>query len=96
MRCSLPHGIPLLWRILVVAAVAVLLVCPGQVLAAGRSLEFLPKAQPSEVFPGADRFWPAPKASLRLVGADAADRFFGNVYLNADFVNAVGYSGKPI
>ena len=95
MRCSLPDGIPLLWRILVLAAVAVLLVCPGQVLAAGRLLEFLPKAQPSEVFPGADRFGP-PQGEPPLVGAYAGDRLLGNVYLNSDFANAVGYSGKPI
>ena len=68
MRCSLPHGIPLLWRILVVAAVAVLLVCPGQVLAAGRLQEFLPKAQPAEFFPGADRFGP-PQGEPPLVPA---------------------------
>src|SRR5215208_1574775 len=95
MRCSLPDGIPLLWRILVVAAVAVLVVCPGQVLAAGRLLEFLPKAQPSEVFPGADRFG-TPQGEPPLAGAYAGDRLLGQVYLNSDFANAVGYSGKPI
>ena len=95
MRCLLPDGIPLLWRMLVLAAVAVLLVCPGQVLAAGRLLEFLPKAQPSEVFPGADRFG-TPQGEPPLAGAYAGDRLLGHVYLNSDFANAVGYSGKPI
>ena len=66
----LPDGIPLLWRMLVLAAVAVLLVCPGQVLAAGRLQEFLPKAQPAEFFPGADRFGP-PQGDPPLVPAYA-------------------------
>ena len=82
-------------RVLAVAGLTLLLVCPGQVLAAGRLLEFLPKAQPSEVFPGADRFG-TPQGEPPLAGAYAGDRLLGHVYLNSDFTNAVGYSGKPI
>jgi len=64
-------------------------------LAAGRVQEFLPKAQPAEFFPGADRFG-QPEGDPPLVPAYQGDRLLGYVYLNSDFTSAVGYSGKPI
>ncbi len=63
--------------------------------AAGRLHEFLPKAQPSELFKDADRFGP-PQGDPPIVPVYQGDRLLGYVYLNADFANAVGYSGKPI
>ncbi len=65
----------------------------GPGMAAGRVMEFLPKAQPSEFFPGADRFG-APQGNPPLV--HQGDRLLGYVYLNSDFTSAVGYSGKPV
>ncbi|WP_300295997.1 NosR/NirI family protein [Ferrovibrio sp.] len=64
-------------------------------MADSRLAEFLPKAQPSELVPGADRFGPALGAPP-IVPAYQGDTLLGYVYLNADFTNAVGYSGKPI
>jgi NosR/NirI family transcriptional regulator, nitrous oxide reductase regulator len=67
----------------------------GQALGAGRLQEFLPKAQPSEFFAAADRFGP-PEGDPPTVPAYQGDRLVGHVYLNSDFTNSVGYSGKPI
>ena len=64
-------------------------------IAAGRVQEYLPKAQPAEFFPGADRFGP-PQGDPPLVPAYQGDRLLGYVYLNSDVTSAVGYSGKPI
>ncbi|MDF2687974.1 MAG: 4Fe-4S binding protein, partial [Microvirga sp.] len=66
---------------------------PG--MAAGRVQEFLPKAQPAEFFPGADRFG-TPQGDPPLVPVHQGDRLLGYVYLNSDVTSAVGYSGKPI
>ncbi|WP_445500876.1 4Fe-4S binding protein [Microvirga sp. G4-2] len=73
----------------------ILLPWAGQALAAGRVQEYLPKAQPNEFFPGADRFGP-PQGDPPLVPAHQGDRLLGYVYLNSDFTGATGYSGKPI
>ena len=72
-----------------------LLLAANPVLAAGRVQEFLPKAQPAEFFPGADRFGP-PQGDPPLVPAYQGARLLGYVYLNSDFTNSTGYSGKPI
>jgi NosR/NirI family nitrous oxide reductase transcriptional regulator len=66
---------------------------PG--MAAGRVQEFLPKAQPADFFPGADRFG-QPQGDPPLVPVHQGDRLLGYVYLNSDFTGTVGYSGKPI
>jgi NosR/NirI family nitrous oxide reductase transcriptional regulator len=57
--------------------------------------EFLPKAQPAEFFPGADRFG-APQGDPPIIPTYQGDRLLGYVYLNSDVTSAVGYSGKPI
>jgi NosR/NirI family nitrous oxide reductase transcriptional regulator len=64
-------------------------------MAATRLAEFLPKAQPSELVPDADRFGPV-QGDPPMVPAYRGSDLLGYVYLNADFTNAVGYSGKPI
>ncbi len=64
-------------------------------IAAGRVQEYLPKAQPTEFFPDADRFGP-PQGDPPLVPTYQGDRLLGYVYLNSDFTGATGYSGKPI
>jgi NosR/NirI family transcriptional regulator, nitrous oxide reductase regulator len=74
---------------------AVLLLLGGPVLAAGQVQGFLPKAQPAELLPGADRFGP-PQGDPPLIPAYQGNTLRGYVYLNSDFTNAVGYSGKPI
>jgi NosR/NirI family nitrous oxide reductase transcriptional regulator len=81
--------------ILALASLVLHLFWAGQALGASRLEEFLPKASPAEVFPGADRFG-LPQGDPPLMPAYAGDRLLGHVYLNSDFANAVGYSGKPI
>ncbi|OAF19308.1 NosR/NirI family protein [Bradyrhizobium neotropicale] len=56
---------------------------------------FLPKVQPADFFPSADRFGP-PQGDPPLVPVYRGDQLQGFVYLNSDFTNSVGYSGKPI
>jgi NosR/NirI family nitrous oxide reductase transcriptional regulator len=58
-------------------------------------LEFLPKAQPAELFKDADRFGP-PQGDPPMVPAYRGGDLLGYVYLNSDIANAVGFSGKPI
>lgn len=72
-----------------------LLLWTGPGMAAGRVQEFLPKAQPAEFFPGADRFG-TPQGDPPLVPVQQGDRLLGYVYLNSDVTGATGYSGKPI
>jgi len=63
--------------------------------AAGSLPEFLPKGTPGEFFAGADRFGP-PEGDPAIAPAYQGDRLLGYVYLNSDFTDAAGYSGKPI
>ncbi|QLH73867.1 NosR/NirI family protein [Rhodopseudomonas palustris] len=63
--------------------------------AAGRLGEYLSRATPSELVPGADRFGPL-QGDPALAPAYQGDRLLGFAYLNSDFVNSTGYSGKPI
>ncbi len=56
---------------------------------------FLSKVQPGDFFKGADRFGPA-QGDPPVVPVFGGDQLRGFVYLNSDFANAVGYSGKPI
>jgi NosR/NirI family nitrous oxide reductase transcriptional regulator len=68
-------------------------VVPAQ--AAGRLAELLPKVTPSDLVPGADRFGPV-EGDPPTAAVFAGDKLLGYAYLNADVVNSVGYSGKPI
>jgi NosR/NirI family nitrous oxide reductase transcriptional regulator len=72
-----------------------MLLWTGPGIAAGRVQEFLPKAQPTDFFPRADRFG-APQGDPPLVPVHQGDRLLGYVYLNSDITSATGYSGKPI
>ena len=51
--------------------------------------------EPAQVFPEADRFGPL-QGSPPVAPAYQGDRLLGYAFLNSDFVNATGYSGKPI
>lgn len=81
--------------IAVVAMFAVL--AAGAQARAASSLEgFLAKEQPATFHPAAKSFG-TPQGSppmAALLGADG--KTLGQVFLNADWVNATGYSGKPI
>lgn len=69
--------------------------CAAEARAAGRLTDYLSKAEPSELISGANRFGP-PQGDPAIVAAYKDDQIVGFVYLNSDFANATGYSGKPI
>ncbi len=82
------------------ALLGILAVCgwfalSGEAWAAGRLSEYLGKAEPAELVTGANRFGP-PQGDPAIVPALKDDQVIGFVYLNSDFANATGYSGKPI
>lgn len=56
---------------------------------------YLPKITPADFFPGADHFGPS-QGDPPIVPVYRGDELQGFVYLNSDFANSVGYSGKPI
>src|SRR6516225_8610179 len=78
---------------------AVLLICATlwahAAYAASELATYLPKVAPADMFAGADRFG-APQGDPPIVPVYRGDQLQGFVYLNSDFANAVGYSGKPI
>lgn len=84
-------------RIVVFAALAVLgwFAWPGEACAAGRLSDYLAKAEPAELVAGATRFGPL-QGDPAIAPAYKDDQLAGFVYLNSDFANAIGYSGKPI
>ncbi|WQH01953.1 4Fe-4S binding protein [Rhodopseudomonas palustris] len=57
--------------------------------------DFIGKAQPGELLPGADRFGPM-QGEPAIAPVYQQDRLLGFAYLTSDFANATGYSGKPI
>src|SRR6516162_5705415 len=66
-----------------------------QVIAQSRLAEFLAQIKPSELMPEADRFGPI-QGQPPIAPALAGSRQLGYVYVNADWVNSTGYSGRPI
>ncbi|MEZ2145076.1 4Fe-4S binding protein [Bradyrhizobium sp. DN5] len=67
--------------------------CPAD--ATGRLNDYLPKAEPGELIPDANRLG-VPQGDPAIAPAYKDDQLLGFVYLNSDFANATGYSGKPI
>ncbi|WP_454001734.1 4Fe-4S binding protein [Afipia felis] len=65
------------------------------VRAAGQLGDYLAKAQPAELIPQATRFGPL-QGDPPVAPVYKDDQLLGFAYLNSDFSNAVGYSGKPI
>lgn len=86
-----PGGLLLLAAALITCAFA--LAAPAS--AAGRLSDYLAKVKVQAFFPEADRIG-TPQGDPPIAPAYAGDRLLGYVYLNSDFTNAVGYSGKPI
>jgi NosR/NirI family transcriptional regulator, nitrous oxide reductase regulator len=68
---------------------------PGVAQAAGDLGALLPKIAPADFFPEADRFGPS-QGEPPIAPVYRGDQLQGFVYLNSDFANAIGYSGKPI
>src|SRR5450759_111995 len=67
----------------------------GEACAAGRLSDYLGKAEPAELVASANRFGPL-QGDPAIAPAYKDDQLLGFVYLNSDFANATGYSGKPI
>lgn len=67
----------------------------GAAMAASDLATYLPKVAAGDFFAGADRFGP-PQGDPPIVPVYRGDQLQGFVYLNSDFANAIGYSGKPI
>ena len=55
----------------------------------------LAKVSPTEFFPHADRYGEV-AATAPIAPVLQGDKVLGFVFLNTDFVSAIGYSGKPI
>jgi NosR/NirI family transcriptional regulator, nitrous oxide reductase regulator len=84
-----------LWRLVIVSVVLLFGVLTAPALAQGKLTEFLAKAPPNELFPSADKFGPV-EGTLPAVAAYKGGQLAGYVFLNSDFADATGYSGKPI
>ena len=78
-----------------VIVMACMLPAPSSAQQAANLANFLGMVEPAQVFPEADRFGPL-QGSPPVAPAYQGDRLLGYAFLNSDFVNAVGYSGKPI
>ncbi len=84
------------WTAVLFAVLAACVFMSQGTAQAGSDLpSFLLKVSPSDIFAGADRFGP-PQGDPPVVPVYKGDQVQGFVYLNSDFVNATGYSGKPI
>ncbi|MGJ4930480.1 4Fe-4S binding protein [Bradyrhizobium sp. HKCCYLS2038] len=72
-----------------------MIAAPRTAHAAGDLATYLSKLTPGAFFPDADRFGAA-QGEPPIAPVYRGDELKGYVYLNSDFANAVGYSGKPI
>ena len=63
--------------------------------AAPQLARFLKRVPVAEIFPGADRIG-EPKGEPPIAEVYRGGELAGYVFLNSDFVGAIGYSGKPI
>jgi NosR/NirI family nitrous oxide reductase transcriptional regulator len=85
LACFLLLSLTLLWLPVAAAPAA----------AQSRLTEFLGVVKPAELIPGADRFGPV-EGSPPVAKAMAGNRVVGYAFVNADWVNSTGYSGRPI
>ena len=76
-------------------ALAVMLAAAPARAAESRLGEFLAKVPPGELFPGADRY-DAPQGTPPVATVRAGDKVLGYAFVNADWVDSTGYSGRPI
>ncbi|WP_083846366.1 NosR/NirI family protein [Bradyrhizobium sp. ORS 285] len=81
--------------ILAVIIALCVIAAPRTAHAAGDLANYLSKVAPGEFFPEADRFG-APQGEPPIAPVYRGDQLKGYVYLDSDFANSVGYSGKPI
>jgi len=68
---------------------------PAAAQAPSRLAEFLAKVPPAELIPGADHY-DSLTGSPPVATVKAGNRVLGYAFVNADWVDSTGYSGKPI
>jgi NosR/NirI family nitrous oxide reductase transcriptional regulator len=68
---------------------------PARAETPSRLAEFLAKVPASQLIPGADHY-DAPEGTPPIASVRAGDRLVGYAFVNADWVDSTGYSGKPI
>ena len=85
-----------LWLVLCLLAAPCAIVRSSVALAQSASLSsYIAKVQPTDFFPDATKFGDQ-QGDPPLAPVYAGEQLKGYVYLNSDFTNATGYSGKPI
>ncbi len=84
-------------RALLAAALVLLglVAASGAVAGQSRLAEFLARVPPGELIPGADAYQ-APAGTPPVAVVRAGDRTVGYAFVNADWIDSTGYSGKPI
>jgi NosR/NirI family nitrous oxide reductase transcriptional regulator len=78
-----------------IAAIGLLAAFAAPAMSAGQLPSYLEKIQPSDLFQGADRFG-NPEGEPPIAPVYRGPDVLGYAYLNSDFTNSTGYSGKPI
>ncbi|GIK95816.1 MAG: FMN-binding protein [Alphaproteobacteria bacterium] len=68
---------------------------PAAAQSGSRLPELLAQVEPADVVPGADRFG-TPEGDPAVAPVYSGDTLAGHAFLNSDFVDSTGYSGKPI
>src|SRR6516225_7391063 len=98
---GLTHRAALSPNALLWAAFGVMLILLGSLAASApaaaqsRLAEFLARVPPGELVPGADAYQ-APAGAPPVAAVRAGGRTVGYAFVNADWVDSTGYSGKPI
>ena len=81
--------------LLVLVALLSVLQPASELRAAEQLGRFLKRVEAAQILPGADRLG-VPVGSPPVAPAYRGEEVVGYVFLNSDFVSAIGYSGKPI
>src|SRR4051812_28817304 len=87
------HALARILLTIICLALALLLAPAAE--AQSRLPEFLAKMAPGELVLGADRFGP-PEGQPPFAPVMAGSRLVGYAFVNSDWVNSTGYSGRPI
>ncbi len=81
--------------VVLLAAVILAFVLPDATARAAVLERFLPQAVVADLVPGADRLGP-PEGEPPVAPAFKGSELAGYVFINSDFTNSTGYSGRPM
>ncbi len=84
------------WGFGLLLAIALLLSLASAWVNASNLDTFLASTRVEEIFPGADRIQAPENEKFPVASAWSGKQMLGHVFLNSDFVNAAGYSARPI